>query len=139
MAITRRTFIKALAALIPLSILGKTDQVDQKKADRLKTYYLSSTYVAGVGYYDFGDSSAINDLWVGAPLLLKREPGNAHDGRAIEVFTKDGKKVGYIPRRLNRMPASLMDQGVSIKAKVIKLRADDFPWRSIKIQLDMVF
>ena len=73
MAITRRTFIKALAALIPLSILGKTGQVDQKKADRLKTYYLSSTYVAGVGYYDFGDSSAINDLWVGALLLLKRE------------------------------------------------------------------
>ena len=46
--------------------------------------------------------------------------------------------MGYIPRHLNRIPASLIDQGVDLRAKVIKLSADDFPWRSIKIQLDMV-
>ncbi|MCL6473336.1 MAG: HIRAN domain-containing protein [Firmicutes bacterium] len=138
MAITRRTFVKALAALISIPVLGKTGQEDQVKADKLKTYYLASTYVAGVSYYDFSDPSAINDLCVGAPLILKREPGNTYDGRAIEVFTKDGKKVGYIPRHLNRIPASLMDQGIDLKAKIVKLNAGDFPWRSIKIQLEMV-
>jgi len=54
----------------------------------------------------------------GAPLVLRREPHNPHDANAIEVFTADGAKLGYVPRRRNRRLAELMDAGHAFDARI---------------------
>lgn len=79
---------------------------------------LCSPYVAGYWYYDGIEAEA--DMSVNDPLTLKRQPENPYDRYAIEVF-HDGLKLGYLPRTDNRIPARLMDQGVEVKACIIKI------------------
>ena len=74
------------------------------------------TFIAGLPYYQAGQVRG--RLCVGAPLLLRREPGNQYDHRAIEVLTDEGVKLGYIPRQRNKKFARLMDEGETLTARV---------------------
>lgn len=49
---------------------------------------------------------------------MKREPDNVYDRYAIELFTVKGEKIGYIPRKENKIFARLMDGGKMLSAKV---------------------
>jgi hypothetical protein len=75
--------------------------------------------VAGMPYYDA--DAALAALRPGAPLLLRREPGNRHDALAIEVSTAVGLKLGYVPRLHNPVIARLMDAGKRIVAEVVEV------------------
>ena len=58
------------------------------------------------------------ELAVGDPLLLEREPGNQYDSNAIKVLIEtvdeDGVEedlhIGYVPKTSNAVLAALMDQ-----------------------------
>lgn len=76
--------------------------------------YLQSVRVAGMQYY-------IKDgliLLQSDKIKLKRELNNIHDKYAIELFTGKGEKIGYIPRRENKIFARLMDGGKILSAEV---------------------
>lgn len=78
------------------------------------TIYLQSVRVAGMKYY-------IKDGFIlleGDEIKLKREPDNKYDEYAIELFTAHGEKIGYIPRKTNKIFARLMDGGKILSAKV---------------------
>ena len=45
------------------------------------------------------------------PLLFRREPDNAYDELAIVIFDQKERKLGYVPRAKNEVPARLMDAG----------------------------
>lgn len=57
---------------------------------------------------------------------LSLEPHNPHDHRAIEVFWQ-GHKMGYVPRRDNKILYNLMRDGASLTAKV-RVVVDDNHW-----------
>jgi hypothetical protein len=80
---------------------------------------LGTTYVAGVRYYDFADGDL--PLEPGSMLELRREPDNPHDERAIEVYMLSAEKLGYVPRRYNRLPTRLMDAGHGLRARLEQL------------------
>ena len=42
------------------------------------------------------------NIEVGDDLLLKLEPGNEQDCFAVEIFTADSVKLGYVPRYYSR-------------------------------------
>ena len=44
-------------------------------------------------------------------LVLKREPNNKHDDKAILILTEDGQKLGYVPEIKNEVLSTLMDDG----------------------------
>lgn len=46
------------------------------------------------------------------------------DARAIAVLTRDGAKLGYIPRVQNQAVANLMDAGLTPRAAVASARTD---------------
>ena len=71
--------------------------------------FLCHLHVAGTPYYDA--RTAMEQLESGQRLTLRREPDNPHDEMAIEILTAEPLKLGYIPRRLNEIPARLMDAG----------------------------
>lgn len=75
--------------------------------------YLYTLNIAGIRYY------IDNDLYLeeNEELRLKREPENQYDKYAIAVYNSE-KKIGYIPRRNNKVFVRLMDGGKSILVKV---------------------
>lgn len=77
---------------------------------------LMETFVAGLKFYDFAGPGFPLDA--GQPLLLTREPDNAYDPKAVEVHTHCGKKLGYLPRSANLLPARLLDAGWPLVARI---------------------
>jgi hypothetical protein len=90
--------------------------------------FLLETHVAGIRYYAAAQAGA--GLSVGAPLHLRREPGNPHDELAIGIFTASGEKLGYVPRHRNPVLARLMDAGKTLLAEVahISRLPEGEPW-----------
>ena len=70
---------------------------------------LIECHIAGTSHRDL--ETVEPALLPGNMLVLKREPGNAHDALAIMIFTEDGHHLGYIPRAKNEALARLMDAG----------------------------
>ena len=71
-------------------------------------------------------AEAVKTLNVGDPLVLRREPDNPYDRRAIEIFDGAGRKLGYVPRRDNPAVARMMDAGETMRATVTHVARD---WR----------
>ena len=78
--------------------------------------FLCHLHIAGTPYYDA--QTARERLESGQRLTLRREPNNPHDEMAIEILTAEPLKLGYIPRRLNEIPARLLDAGKNLFLEV---------------------
>lgn len=90
--------------------------------------------VAGFRYHD--GPACERSLHVGQPLLLRRERRNVHDTKAIAIHLPDGRKLGYVPRRLNEMPARLLDQQVTLVARIEEIRpAPAPPWERVSVAI----
>lgn len=87
--------------------------------------------LAGVYYYQAEE--VIDQLGFGDPLILRREPDNPHDAKAIAVYSADLVKLGYIPREKNELPARLLDEGKQLPAHVVGKSGE--PYREITIRL----
>ena len=77
------------------------------------------TDIAGTQYYE--GRFALHRLSPRQLIRLVREPENPHDRCAVQVFSWDGVKLGYIPRRRNRQLASLLDAGHQMEARILQI------------------
>ncbi|MBR2805166.1 MAG: HIRAN domain-containing protein [Oscillospiraceae bacterium] len=77
--------------------------------------HLFDSYVAGTAFLQ--DKSVLESLNIGDKLKLIREE-NKFDENAIQIFTEDGKKLGYVPEKDNIIFARLMDAGKMLAAKI---------------------
>lgn len=94
-----------------------------------RTVRLLRCPVAGLAYYDY--ARAANALALGTPLVLRRQPDNPHDRKAIEVLTEGGIKLGYVPRADNAAVASLMDAGYAMRAEIADIGHKVWPLRMV--------
>ena len=65
-------------------------------------------------------------------LMLKREPKNKNDDKAILILTEDGQKLGYVPKEKNEVLSNLMDVG-----KLLFGRLDEKSWMGTWLRLDI--
>ena len=65
-------------------------------------------------------------------LVLKREPKNEYDDKAILILTEDGQKLGYVPQERNEILSRLMDAG-----KLLFGRLDEKDWVGRWLRLDI--
>jgi len=65
-------------------------------------------------------------------LMLKREPKNKNDDKAILILTEDGQKLGYVPKKKNEVLSNLMDAG-----KLLFGRLDNKTWVDTWLKLDV--
>ena len=65
-------------------------------------------------------------------LVLKREPKNKYDDKAILIITEDGQKLGYVPQEKNEILSRLMDAG-----KLLFGRLDEKNWVDRWLRLDI--
>lgn len=95
---------------------------------------LASMDIAGTAYYE-ADHVA-EQLQTGQRFDLRREPDNVHDRLAIEVLDPEGRKLGYLPRRCNEIPARLMDAGKRLFVQLESI-AKHGTWLKIEVTLYM--
>lgn len=80
---------------------------------------LIDSFVAGTRYYE---ADRLRDrLPMGLSLALRREPGNRYDRLAVEVLTRGGAKLGYVPRGDNEAVSRLLDSGRTVAARIAAL------------------
>ena len=65
-------------------------------------------------------------------LMLKREPKNNDDDKAIFILTEDGQKLGYVPKKKNEVLSNLMDAG-----KLLFGRLNKKTWVDTWLKLDV--
>ena len=65
-------------------------------------------------------------------LMLKREPKNKIDDKAILILTEDGQKLGYVPKKQNEVLSNLMDAG-----KLLFGRLNEKTWVDTWLKLDV--
>ena len=72
--------------------------------------------VAGTSFHDL--ATVWDDIVVGDPLVLDRDPDNRHDARAVRVLARGGVMLGYVPRAKNEAVAALLDAGKNLSATI---------------------
>lgn len=97
--------------------------------------FLDSVYAAGISHID--DPEIVSLLKPEEKLHLVREPENPYDRYAIRIDNENGQKIGYVPRRSNRVYARLMDAGKMIEAAVNKVEKTG-RYYALKADLSMV-
>ena len=86
--------------------------------------------IAGTTFLNLKDIEP--DLKKNQLLVLKREPKNEYDDKAILILTEDGQKLGYVPQEKNEILSSLMDAG-----KLLFGRLDEKNWVDRWLRLDI--
>src|SRR5690606_26594912 len=104
-----RRRLLALLGLAPLVAAGAAGGARAASRPRAEPLVLLRTRVNGEHYYEARESVAT--LAPGTELTMRREPANAYDRRAIELFDPAGRKLGYVPRIDNPAGARMMGAG----------------------------
>lgn len=89
--------------------------------------------LAGESFYQ----PAIRRCFPNERVKLLREPNNPHDPLAITVFSKDGSKIGYIPRD-SFLQQLIHDEGGGCSARILKLPTSKIGTGNIGVVLDVV-
>lgn len=96
---------------------------------------LQTMSVAGFQYYD--GKQVWEQLAVGDPVRLAREPNNSYDEYAIEVFWQNWK-LGYVPRGKNRTLATRLDRGEPVAAWISDKQPVLHSWGSLEIEVGLI-
>ena len=75
-----------------------------------------------------------DQLKVGDPLTLVREPANPHDARAVRIEW-NGHMLGYVPRADNDAVARQLDRGNKLEARIVRLTKHRDPWKRIEFEV----
>ena len=86
--------------------------------------------IAGTTFLDLEDIEP--DLKKHQLLVLKRDPKNEYDDKAILILTEDGRKLGYVPQEKNEVLSNLMDAG-----KLLFGRLNEKTWVDDWLKLDI--
>jgi hypothetical protein len=93
---------------------------------------VQSSPLAGFRYY--AAAEIWQELRVGDPLELRREPDNPHDANAVSVSWR-GRKLGYLPRRENAATSWGLDRGQPLSARISRLTQHPNPARRVEVEV----
>lgn len=130
-------FAPLLALLLALSPLTRAAEKASPSPDQRRgqaSLLIQSSPLAGSQFHAL--PAVVDQIRVGDPLTLQREPGNPHDSNAVQVLWQD-HLLGYVPRRENRAIARALDQQMPLDARVIALRPDETPWKRLRFEISM--
>lgn len=126
---TRRRFLATVATAIGGALTVALPPLRARPTSH--RLHLQDCRIAGSHYYDCDAVRA--RLRIGDPLRLRRQPGNRHDARAIEVFWREHKLV-YLLRLDNAAAASLLDRTHTLHAKILGLDGPD-EWEPVRLRV----
>ena len=114
-----------LAPVLPKGLLGAWGNGGKlPPAPFVQEIYLTHFSVAGT--WPVSDwQKLVSEMAAGMQLALLREPTNSYDAFAIQVVDGQKRKLGYMPRRMNHIPARLLDAGKLLYVKITDLKLQD--------------
>lgn len=127
----RRFLIRLSQALAAVGALPGAANA-RLRADKPTQIHLQDCRIAGSHYYDCPD--VLSDLRPGDALQFRRQPGNPHDERAIEVLWHD-RKLGYLPRLDNAAAASLLDRTHELRGEILAVDDPDEGWEPVALRI----
>lgn len=80
--------------------------------------------------------AVVDQIRIGDPLTLKREPDNPHDSNAVQVLWQE-HLLGFVPRRENKAVARALDRGNPLTARVVALHPEETPWRRLRFEISL--
>ena len=115
----------SLVPVLPSGVVGLWGK-DGKlpPAPFVQEIYLTHFSVAGTWHVS-NWQKLVSEMIVGMQLSLLREPDNSYDTFAIQVVNVQKRKLGYMPRRMNHIPARLLDAGKLLYVKITHLDLQD--------------
>lgn len=122
----RRQFLKGVLAGLTALLLSP-----RKGRGTTKNIALFTCMTAGFQFHE--GPNIIQRLEPGTRLRLLREADNIHDNLAVAIYTNNGKKLGYIPRTINEVPAAHLDNGSKMYAIVHNTAPNMPPWEMLEI------
>ena len=136
MGLSRRDFfgIAGVAGAFLLGMPGPAaTALEQATPSAKRICLIPETYIAGTTHVS-GIERVVETLCVGDELVLERDPDNPYDCWAIRILDGCGKRVGFVRRVENEMPARLMDGGLRLFAVVTGIELIN-AWYKISIEL----
>lgn len=99
--------------------------------------YLKHFNIAGLTYWDAVD--VFQELKIGTQLQFHAEPDNRYDADAVAIYFKD-KKIGYIPRKMNRSISTLLQCGYNdiFDVRINRFAPDAHPEEQIGVVVRVV-
>lgn len=85
------------------------------------------------GFQHYAGEALFPLMQVGDRLELTREPENPFDARALRVDWR-GVQIGYAPRLENLDLARLIDRGVAVEARILRLDQSRDPWKRVLLE-----
>ena len=128
----RRNILKSLIAVPAALLLPAVFKL--KSVRKKKSILLLNSQVAGFQHYQ--GEEIWHSLKAGDDLKLAREPKNLFDYDAVEIY-RGSDKIGYLPRTHNSPVAQLMDRGMTLKSRIMKLSKSHIPGESVGIAVEM--
>ncbi len=126
----RKAFLKTI--FFGGIFLPAMNVISANSDDKRKKIELLQCPIAGYYYYD--GQLIENQLNPGTPLRLQREPDNKYDSNAVAVYYKQ-HKLGFIPRKDNKVIAGMMDGGIKIDASIFNIIPYENEIQTIEIKL----
>lgn len=102
--------------------------------DHYSAIRIQESRLAGFWYYQ--GEAIWPQLRINDELRLIREPDNPHDKNAVEVYWH-AYKLGYLPRRENKVVAGMLDRGIHLRTNITELKETENPWGRVKIAIEM--
>jgi hypothetical protein len=93
---------------------------------------VQSSRLAGFQYHEA--KAVWQQMRVGDPLVLVREPGNLHDDKAVRVDW-NGHTLGYVPRTENAAVARQLDRGNRLQARIVRMSKHRDPRKRIELEI----
>ena len=127
----RRNFIKTLLGL-PLLIPSNKALTQPNPKHARRDVLIQTSSIAGFQYYQ--GEFFWEQLSLGDPLQLSREPENPYDENAVAIY-REGIKLGYLPRVENIVVARMMDKGHHINALIENKQKSADPWGRMTVEV----
>jgi hypothetical protein len=131
----RRRFLK-MALCLPFMGMYPASPMSSQDVPRFdtRTILLLKTRVAGLRFH--GGERVRTLISAGDPVVLRREPSNPHDARAVAIFWKN-EKLGYLPRSDNSVIAGLLDQGAPVDAHIVRMHEAEEAWGKLEVKVEL--
>lgn len=100
----------------------------------VKEIFLLECQIAGTTHLDLFKIEP--ELLVQDLLVFRRESDNQFDELAILILEKEGRKLGYVPKEKNEVPARLMDAGKLLFGR-LEYKEWQSRWLKLRIQVFM--
>jgi len=127
----RNDFIKKLTiGFIGLTGLQHIKLSNERNTVNQPNTKLLTTNIVGFIYYDGIKIEKL--LKEGDRITIKRELDNLYDNKAIEAYWKD-YKLGYIPRKHNKILSNLMDSNKTLLAEIRHINKYESYWNRVYV------